>query len=108
MTLVARALAITGLIVALAMAALLIGGYNVVVQSREQSEYNESLLRVVLATSGCTVADSPDTCRQRQADRAAAEGAARVADVDCRIRLALAGQPPPTAARPCVPRTENR
>jgi hypothetical protein len=98
---VARMVAFFMLIIVVAGTAAGVGGYNVIVQSKRQSEYNESLLRVVLAVSGCTTEDTPEACQQRQVDRAAAEGVQRIADVDCRFRRALARLPPPPPTEPC-------
>jgi hypothetical protein len=75
-------------------------GYQVVIQSKEQAESNGTLLRVLLAVSGCTAEDTPEECTERQAERSRLEGVLRVADVDCRLRRALAGLPPATV---CVP-----
>ena len=90
-----RTLAIVVVIVLVgAMAGLGVGGIALY-QGRGQLRSNATLLKVVLAVAGCTEHDTPAQCTQRQVDKAKAEGSSRVADVDCRIRLALAGLPGP-------------
>jgi len=75
-------------------------GYQVVVQSKDQAESNGALLRVLLATTGCTLADTPAQCAARQAERSHTEGVQRIADIDCRLRRALAGLPPAALCGP--------
>lgn len=65
---------------------------------------NNALLRIMLAVTGCTTDDTPQECQKRQTDRAAEEGTRRIVEVDCRIRLALAGLPSPPPDRPCTPK----
>ncbi len=55
---------------------------------------NAQSLRVMLAITECTAEDTPAECRHRQDAREKEEGVARVAEVDCRVRRALAGLPP--------------
>lgn len=86
-------------VLVLAMAA----GLVVIVQTRNSARANAKLLEITLAVANCTTADSPAQCRQRQVDRAAAEGAVRVLEVDCRMRAALAGKPPLGVTEHCVP-----
>lgn len=68
----------------------------------DQSQRNETLLRIVLAITGCTVDDTPEACAQRVGTASQAEGNRRIVEVDCRIRRALAGQPPPEG-NVCIP-----
>jgi len=99
----AKAFAMFALILTLTVGVISYGGYQIIVQSKESTHSNGALLRILLAVSGCTTADTPDVCRQRQIDRSVAEGAARIADVDCRLRVALAGKPPLAPGQTCVP-----
>lgn len=78
------------------------GALFLVLQTRNQSRYNADLMKIMVSVSGCTVDDAPAGCTQKQKDRATAEGHVRVLDVECRIRLALAGHPSPPAGQPCA------
>ena len=98
----ARAFIVFALLISLVVGVVSFGGYQVIVQSRTSTHYNGTILKILLSVSGCTTNDTPEVCRQRQADRSTAEGLARIADVDCRLRLALAGKPPLAAGQPCV------
>lgn len=59
----------------------------------------EAILRIILAVTGCTVADTTEQCQAK----AAAGGARNIAEVDCRVRLAVAGLPAPDKGQTCVP-----
>jgi hypothetical protein len=100
---VARIFFVVVAVVTFTVGAVSYGGYRIIIQSKEQSQFNGSLLRILLGVSGCTVNDTPQACAQRQADRSLREGRQRVADVDCRIRRALARQPSPPADAACSP-----
>lgn len=76
-------------------------GYQLLQQGTDTAKVNRSMLLVLLAVSGCTTSDSPAECSARQTDRSRLEGQRRVADVECRIRAALAGKPPTPGA--CIP-----
>lgn len=83
-----------------------LGVASLVVQSHSQERqtvHNATMLRVILALSDCTPEDTPEGCRQRQADRAKAEGVARVEQVDCRTRRAVAGLPAIAPNERCTP-----
>lgn len=75
-------------------------------KSVEQSEENfdslkgqEAILRIILAVTGCTIEDSVEQCQAK----AKAYGAANIIEVDCRVRLAVAGAPAPERGSSCVP-----
>lgn len=72
-------------------------------QIKAIAESNTSILRVVLAVTGCTVEDTAEQCGKRSADNGRAAAAVSIADIDCRIRRALANKPAPAAGEVCVP-----
>ncbi len=89
--------------VLVAVAFMVLGfGSVLILQARDQSRINAQTLEILLATSSCTVKDTPEQCRKRQTDKSAAEGLVRIAEVDCRQRLALAGKPSPEPGQTCA------
>jgi hypothetical protein len=66
------------------------------------SKDNATLLRVILAVTGCTAEDTAEQCSQRIVVATAAQGTGRIAEIDCRVRLALANLPPPPAGEMCI------
>lgn len=108
MTYAARAFVVFAFVITVVFALVTFGGYQVIIQSRaqaqfngRQAEFNGSILKILLSVSGCTLADTPQTCTDRQAARAKDQGDGRVDAVTCRVRLAIAGLPVPAAAEPC-------
>ncbi len=98
-----RIVAVVLLVIGMGAAVTGIGALYVVVQVNQASVDNGDILRVLLATSGCTTDDTPEACAQRQADRAAEQGTDRVAQVDCRMHAALRGLPPIPPKERCTP-----
>ena len=85
---------------------LLFGAVGNTEKTVNQSEQNfgvlkdqDTILRVILAVTGCTEQDTPQQCRER----VAASSTGSVIELDCRIRLALAGEPSPKMGETCVP-----
>lgn len=70
-------------------------------EATKQSERNELLLRIVLAVTGCREDDPPEVCAERVRQASAEEGDRRIVEVDCRVRAALAGKPPPPPGQSC-------
>lgn len=63
------------------------------------------ILRIVVAVTGCTIEDTPESCRKKLADNSTAEGARRITEVDCITRRALAGLPAPNSSGTCASQT---
>lgn len=85
---------------------LLFGTVGNTEKTVQQSETNfdvlkdaETILRIILAVTGCTEQDTEQQCR----DRVAASSTRSVVELDCRVRLAIAGQPAPKTGETCVP-----
>jgi len=70
--------------------------------AREQSAENKQL---ILRVFGCQPDDSPEACAERQAQRSRDEGVARIKQVDCITRRALAGMPAPIPPDNCTSQT---
>ncbi|MCA1571946.1 MAG: hypothetical protein LC798_16870 [Chloroflexi bacterium] len=66
----------------------------------------EEILRIVVAITGCTTEDTPEQCRQRMGASNTAEGARRIAEVDCVTRRALAGLPAANPPMTCIEQTD--
>lgn len=92
-----------GAIVIVLLCLGMLGGLIIMTQSRDQSRYNADLMRIVVAYTGCSTTDTPEACSQKQNDRSSEEGRLRIAAVDCLVRRALDGQPPPAPGEPCQP-----
>jgi hypothetical protein len=71
-------------------------------QVKEVSEINATLLRVVLAVTGCTATDSAEACSQRIIATGATQLIGLGNEIDCRVRLAIANLPPPEPGKACV------
>lgn len=97
-----RAFAVFALLLTICVGVISYGGYQVVVQSRSQAQFNGTVLKVLLSVSGCRPDDTPKICTDRQNERARLQGDDRVEAVACRVRLALAGRPVPGSGEPCV------
>ena len=72
----------------------------------DQSEQNfkalkdqQDILRIILAVTGCTVEETSEQCQAK----VATGGFRSIIEVDCRMRLALAGLPPPDKGQTCSP-----
>ena len=91
-----------------ALMAMVIGLLSFIVSEKlTQVDRNSEVLRIVVAVTGCTTKDTPESCRQRLTDGSTAEGARRTAEVDCLTRRALAGLPAPIPPTTCVKQTDR-
>lgn len=76
-----------------------------VIQSRNQSRSNGQMVRILVATSGCSIHDAPGECARHQSDKAKAEGRTRLAEVDCLTRRVMARLPAADPSRTCQEQT---
>ena len=111
----ARAFKILALVASFCVAAV-VGGLLVILDdSREISETNEQtkqngeILNVIAAVTGCTIADTQESCqaklRAETQRRNLVERVGRVVEVDCVHRRAHAGLPAPDPSKSCPEQT---
>ncbi|HUR18882.1 MAG TPA: hypothetical protein VMZ51_08115 [Acidimicrobiales bacterium] len=79
--------------------------FEVIVQTKATADQVAATLQVVLADTGCDVTDTVDMCAERVRAKTLAEGARRIAEVDCLTRRALAGMAAPDPTKSCLPQT---
>lgn len=73
--------------------------------SKQAAEHNTRIGAVILAVTGCTIEDTPAECSARVRSGSQAEGARRVAEVDCAARRLAAGLPALDPRRSCAEQT---
>lgn len=81
------------------------GVFLAVIEARNQAKLNGQIGAVILAVTGCTVEDTPEQCRERVRSSSVAEGARRIAEVDCADRRREAGMSAPIPPDSCVSQT---